>query len=603
MNFTPCVRRRHRSTSDSSVWIVVVLTRLKKQSAAIRARLSDAKRRLGSNTVSWTLPCGVFQFVEFAIALKCWSKLRMDELVDRAALDLSIQGRRLFIGGIHEDISGAELDEAITNMGYAIETATVVITKRWGSVAYVTMESNDDAVDFILRSDSCEVGNPPCQLVVKTARPRDPPAANYPPDDAFLLIDAQQSREHGAAHGLTDTQVATVVEKLQTLQESTLQTTVDKLTGSVTGLPVEFQQALNNRLSSIETAVQSSVTASKQSCAATMVLRDSVLVAAHEQHDRLQRMEEALLSLAAKMDRMAIAQEQSIFDAEWDWEDNTAAGDTQAAPEAYFQTQSPPDQPRAPTSSPVSPPPPHDAPARGGINMECLGPPPAQFQAQPPSDPAQPVDLVGSQRSVVLDEAIEPPTDMDTLDSFPLTVKRDRDDESSPDPVTTTQDTSEHDAKKRASTTAPPPEILTPTTTPAPTIASDNGSPMSILSIESAMLSPLLEIQPGYTVNTCGRFLAAWNTLCHEQPHLALHNGSTAEQLLRQALTAEERLRIVATATDREAYEGCKPSDACKGLAMAHSLIRDERAASEALGHPPIPLTSTEAISSAVTPF
>ena len=126
-------------------------------------------------------------------------------------------------------------------------------------MAYVTMECNDDAVDFILRSDSCEAGDPPRRLIVKPARPRDLPRQNYPPENAFLLVDAHQTREHGAAHGMTDMQVATIVETLKGLQKSAFQTTVERRTGSVTNLHVGFQQAFHKRLGAIEAAVNESV--------------------------------------------------------------------------------------------------------------------------------------------------------------------------------------------------------------------------------------------------------------------------------------------------------------------------------------------------------
>ena len=183
----------------------------------------------------------------------------------------------------------------------------------------------------------------------------------------------------------------------------------------------------------------------------------------------------------------------------------------------------------------------------------------------------------------------------------PIPQKRVREDEPSPGTERASPEIPEQDSKKRASNSPTPVEMLTPPTTTPQTPAPADNSPMSILSIESAMLSPLMELQPGYTVATCGRFIAAWNSL--SQPHNCLHSGSTAKQLLAQALQAEERLRTIAATNGREAHPDHRPSDACKALAEAHGRIREERAASNAAGNSPIALTKTESIGFPDTPL
>ena len=307
LSFVPCIRRRFRP-HDGHTWIIVMMTRTERHAQAIRARCSDVQGRMGLSAVTWTLPEGAFQLVKFDQAVKFWSKIRMDTLSARAATDLETKGRRLFIGDIHEGVLAADLDGAISNMGYNITTPTEIISRHWGCVAYITLASNDEAVDLIMRSDSITIGDPPCRLRIKVARPRDAPSISYPPEDAFPLLDKQPSIAHGDAHGMTDVQVASVVDALQTIQESVLKATIDRLTGAATGLPGEFQKIIDTRL----TAIQSAIVSSHEHLAGQLAnLQATVTSSANVQESRIQGLTATLHTALLMLTRLTTAQDQA----------------------------------------------------------------------------------------------------------------------------------------------------------------------------------------------------------------------------------------------------------------------------------------------------
>jgi hypothetical protein len=110
-------------------------------------------------------------------------------------------------------------------MGCEIKTPTQLITTRYGTtVAYITLTSNDNAVDLILRSDSLIVGDFVCRLCVGVANPRPAPRLDHPTADNVAEGNQKDSEAHGDSHGLPDIRITRVSNTLQTIQESTLNT-------------------------------------------------------------------------------------------------------------------------------------------------------------------------------------------------------------------------------------------------------------------------------------------------------------------------------------------------------------------------------------------
>ena len=87
--------------------------------------------------------------------------------------------------------------------------------------------------------------------------------------------------------------------------------------------------------------------------------------------------------------------------------------------------------------------------------------------------------------------------------------------------------------------------------TPSPSQSMD---PLSQVSTDDAGGTPLLELAPGMTVAACGRAIAQWNSLAH--PTQQLHSGSSAAELLSNALAAESRLLAIANAASPEEAHG-----------------------------------------------
>jgi hypothetical protein len=511
LNFVPCVRRRFKP-HDGHVWIIVLMTRTKRQADAIRARTADLQRRIGTSTVQWTLPqCGVFQLVTFSQAMRFWSKLRMDGLTARATLDRETEGSRLFIGDLHEGVTQEELAAAIAQMGYTLTSDVEIISRHWGVTAYVTLASNDEAVDLILRSDSLVVGDPPCRLRIKVARPRDPPAPNYPSDDAFNLLDKQQTEQNGTAHGMTDAQVATVVEALRAVSESALKGVVERLTGSATGLPTVFQAAVTERLTAIETAIDR-LTLGVQNSHDGLALRLTELQSAATntatlQDTRLHRMEQSLHEVLDQLQRLTDTQQGYAygFDGEFD-------------PDPDVFSSAPPPEPTFATLPAIREEEILESPALGGADVSYV-----RQQGQPLPDAGSKQEGSGElPPDAVSQQADAGPPQGNAVDvSMADPAKR-----KAEDPV-------EEQRTDRDDTWA---EELYDSPTPSQ-------NPLDLLSTDTVAQSPLMELSPGYTVAACGRLIRAWNSLSPDDKKLS--DGKTATELLKNARLAERRLHVV----------------------------------------------------------
>jgi hypothetical protein len=588
LNFVPCVRRRFKP-NDGHVWLVILMTRTKRHADAIRARTADLQRRIGSSTVQWTLPlCGVFQLVTFTQAMRFWSKLRMDSLTDRATSDHETEGRRLYIGDLHAGVSREELAAAITHMGYHIQSEVELVNRHWGITAYVTLASNDEAVDLILRSDSLMVGDPPCRLKVKAARPREAPCPNYPSDDAFTLLDQQQSAQHGAAHGMTDAQVASVTDALQRLSETSLKAVIDRLTGSVTGLPAEFQAALAARLEAIEASINlvaSNVQQGHTILAQRVDAAQAEAVMASTRHEsRLERMEHTLQSILDQMFRFTESQDDHYGYDPHDFNPDPAFYSAAPPPKPTFAEEDDPNpahpQPPQPTPAVLTVEPP---PAVGGADLSFVRTP-EPAQPQPAPQPQQPQHDQPQSEQEQQQPPTPPPQQPPSEPQTPVQLAMD---------VSVAQGRAEctADAKRRAESPADEraergrytrgvwedqlyDEDLTPLCTPPPAGtpmpggAAPPSTPMDLLGVDAVSQSPMMELAPGYTVAACGRLIQAWNSL--SPPDARIQTGRSAGDLLRNAQLAATRL-YDASSADAEA-EPPAPGRARAREALAAAL-------------------------------
>ena len=441
-----------------------------------------------------------------------------------------------------------------------------------GTAAYVTLASNDDAVDFILQADRCLVGDPPCELVVKTARPRDFPRANYPTDEVLSLVDQQDARDKGIAHGMTDSQVAAVTTALGQMQESTLKLTVERLTGAVTGLPIEFQAAVNNRLMAIESAINANSQAMQRNTTALNTFKIELQSATLGNSDRIDSMEKAMVGLTEQMARMAAAQKAANSYNEWTPDEEYAQGEGE--PDiSYFKpaAQRPADVSLEPEVSPQSarlgpadpaPSPTREPRAIGGVNMSQVLGGEAPQQLTPLVD-ASPTGV--GQVPVGIDA--ESSESKERMETDGCDTKRLRDSD--------TEDAAT--VSKRAAPVEVDDLDLWDCTPQLSQEESDSSSALSQLTSASALSTPHVQLRPGYTAFVCAQYITAWNNMAG-QPHASIGNGCSAAELLLNGLAAEKRLAVISRAINEEETKGYRRSDALKALTQVHSIICTERA-------------------------
>jgi hypothetical protein len=97
---------------------------------------------------------------------------------------------------------------------------------------------------------------------------------------------------------MTDIQITRVSDTLQTIQESTLNTIVNRLSGAISGLPSGFQLAIDNRL----TRIESTIAHGQHQQAQDMAEHRASLAASNQmQETRLQSMEQTIRDLTAQI--------------------------------------------------------------------------------------------------------------------------------------------------------------------------------------------------------------------------------------------------------------------------------------------------------------
>jgi hypothetical protein len=378
-------------------------------------------------------------------------------------------------------------------------------------------------VDFILQADRCVVGDPPCTLTVKTARPRDFPRDNYPTDEVLALIDHQDAKDKGIAHGMTDSQVTTVTAALAQMQEVTLKSTVERLTGAVTGLPLEFQNVVNSRLLAIESALNANAQAVQRNTTALTAFSTNVSSAVLGNSDRIDLLEKAIVNMASQMERLASAQEAAnSFGG--DWEPNVEYAQGEGEPDIrYFEqaSQRPPDVTPDRVDSPalahkaIVDASPEPAPrATGGVNLtQVLGG--EQLQLTPTVD-ACPI-AEAEERGMDHDHTVQGGGGSE--------FKRQRD-----------LETVEEEDSKRA---AVDDDLDLWDCTPQ--LSQAESETMSQVSSETALESPSVQLRPGYTAFVCAQYITAWKSMSGTA-QAAVGNGRTAADLLQNGLWAENRM-------------------------------------------------------------
>jgi hypothetical protein len=483
----------------------------------------------------------------------------MDSVTARAASDQTTLGRRLYIGDIHEGVLPAELDAAISGMGYEIETPTQLITTRHGStVAYITLTTNDDAVDLILRSDSLIVGDPVCRLRIKVARPRPAPRLHHPTAETVAQGDQKDSEAHGDSHGMTDIQITRVSDTLQTIQESTLNTIVNRLSGAISGLPSGFQLAIDNRL----TRIESTIAHGQHQQAQDMAEHRASLAASNQmQETRLQSMEQTIRDLTAQIGKLTQAQEE--WSDSWEFEPNPTIIQGGDSPTPTFAQQpgdsnQPPTPELQPETALVSTPP------TGCHNgADVTAPSPLAFFAPllELSTPAIPVfrkpDNPVSE-TAVSEELSKRKAPSDSPQQI-LGTRRGRLGKINKDEAAGAN----ADSEGHATDQVVPPDTLALEDSSHQT-SQTREDPLEYMLTEELMATPFMELAPGFTAFTCDALITAFNSV-HGR-FQTLETGDTAAQLLRNAQEAEQLLYKISHASELQVAQGWDPAKATAAL-------------------------------------
>jgi hypothetical protein len=568
--------------------------------------MAGAQRSLGATLIDWTIEPGVFRLVDFKIAVNCWSKVRMDTLSQRAESDQQARGRRVCINGLHDQVSAAELTLAIESMGYAVEVPAEIITRRWATMAYITLVSDDAVVDLILNADSCVVGNPPCRLHINVARPREAPHPNYPDDAAFEALDKQRATDHGVTHGMTDAQVAAVTKALASMQEDVLNATVQRLAGAVTGVPAELKAVIEQRLYALEQSVANMHTAVNKTSDAVAVSHEML----RGVPSQLAGLERAMATLMQRMDLLASQGEQwndgSWGDEDWSFGDarpgSTLGADLFGTPATHGLrpsdvTPSPVQATPSPVDSarpwrPGTSPSPAPAPAVGGVDLTSArassGAAPSPVQ-DPRSDAPSVAPTVPNTPTSVAMAATPCGNDvhMDGADAA-LEAKRVRSEVRASPPAskrvagTPLQDRPTDEDSDMDLWDDTPPSSQPPT-----------GGAMGELSVQTAMDNPSMVLSEGYTPITCTRLIDGWNQLAWDRPREHLDAGHSAATLLAAAILAELRFDAVINASDGPIREVYDPAEAYEALDSIRRINADSPA-SEKENSPPLTATITD---------
>jgi hypothetical protein len=369
---------------------------------------------------------------------------------------------------------------------------------------------------------------------------------------------------------MTDAQVQMVVTALGGIQETALQAVVDRLTGSVTGLPMEFRATIERRLNAIDStlqAVQRTVGGNTTAIAAAQRSLDGLASIP----DQMTALEAALAALMYRMDSLAPADEW-VADEFADWYDDTHASPGEAPMPTTFNSDVTPARPQRPpdvTPSPVEmtqtpqdgarewypglQQSPDVSPALGGPDLSSVQRPDSTPIAQTvPSTP----DLSDAQLNAHM-ELIEQ-----------TEAKRARSE--SPRPPDTP-------AAKRGNREELPPDSPLDLWDPTPS-SSQEPSVLTLLTLESAMEHPSMELRPGYSALTCVRLIDAWNSLAADHPLDQLGTGATGASLLEAATLAEGRFDAVLSPTLGVIQERYDPGRARGALDLVRRVVSQEAA-------------------------
>ena len=454
------------------------------------------------------------------------------------------------ITGIHEGVTEDDLAAALATGGYHLDSSVELIRRYSYTCAYVTVVSNDEAVDLILNSDSIQVGEPPCRIMVKVARPRDSPKPNYPSDEVIADRDHLLMKTHGVAHGMTDTQLQQVVQSIQGMQEVQVAGIIERLTGTISGLPLEFQHAMDRRLAAIDSAVAAAHLTARESKAEVASLKLSLDRHSLAQDSRLASMEAALESVMVQMSLLVTT---LGADCEWGMDEACMTPALSADPTFVYPVDplvrvvpagAVPSDGRNITQDVERAP-----PARGGISVTVLG---NRSNSQDQGNVTQSTDMAPKVASPNPFAALGAGS-MDT--DLPSSKRGLNESLPHSHPSGSNQENeTEGPSRKKFIITLPEtrhPDVPTSGSLGTGTPSGSQDAPGSQSTTDSlTSVAEEGEILPGLTAAGCGRIIAAWNGVCGNVHTYKLHNGDSADQLVRQAQLADRRLRDLIEAGD-----------------------------------------------------
>jgi hypothetical protein len=391
--------------------------------------------------------------------------------------------------------------------------------------------------------------------------------------------------------------VTKVVTALQTVQESTLNATIHRLSGVVSGLPPGFQAAIDLRLNGIEGAIVSSHQSLSQQ---VQSMQDIIEASVQTNHERQTLMEQQIQDLTNQVFMLTQTQEQ--WTDEWhSFEPNpdVVHGSERAAPTSFTPDLANPDQLQTPPTqwptvnraadTPTTGTCPEDtaSPARVGKPEVAQGTPqgegiPTLHLSTPtialPYDPPSaaqlddvPMDDPSKRKAPEASPQEDPGLRRGRLGKLCKTPEQEVGPAQGPShapegehPAPTADTPSSQHAAPPSNTDERELDALydssqqdsQPT---APTVIS-----LQSMSMKEAAGNPRMELQPGYSVYMCDRLIGAWNATA--QTHSKLAIGNNAAELLDNAQTAERLLDQTANSPLPAEANGCTSECARQAL-------------------------------------
>jgi hypothetical protein len=316
VQFDISVRKKFMDRASPKTTIVIAATRTEKQRQAVRAVRGIEESKLKTGILDIMLAGGTFRFVKYNTAKQLKTLSRIKFLEQRYADDHRKRGRRM-TGALHQGVTEQMVADRITQLGIQLEDSVCILGSGRDTVVHFTTRCLEDTLQ-LLNADVCG-------LLLKAATPRNGPREAEQSDLAWQRQNVKDRATHGAAHGLTEDQIRLLVASLKTASTGMLQSVVDNFTGSLTGLPEEFRQAVGDRLDKIEQSLRDTASAAKANAAKICVVNENVCAGFDDTRTRLARMEGLLHDLVQRTSRLG-SEDVGTEDL---YDDDMDAGDSQ----------------------------------------------------------------------------------------------------------------------------------------------------------------------------------------------------------------------------------------------------------------------------------